>query len=140
MKLFTYMDHLNGTCKAHEIDQPWEPRWTSSDASLGLCDPDMVGQPKDAPPGDQQSDEDLQMSDDMFEHEMAAYRRNPQEYKARNPPALVVKLLAVAEDRAQKQKEQERQRKRKADYKTMNSEELQRALLQKLGLIPADED
>lgn len=46
MKLFTYMDHLNGTCKAHEIDQPWEPRWTSSDVSLGLCDDEMVGTPK----------------------------------------------------------------------------------------------
>ena len=114
--------------------------FTYDDYVAGNCQRQQVGQPKDAPPGDQQSDEDLQMSDDMFEHEMAAYRRNPQEYKARNPPALVVKLLAVAEDRAQKQKEQERQRKRKADYKTMNAEELQRALLQKLGLIPPDED
>ena len=68
MKLFTYMDHLNGTCKAHEIDQPWEPRWTSSDASLGLCDPDMVGQPKQSS-GDQSPDNPEQSPDNLSDDE-----------------------------------------------------------------------
>lgn len=58
MKLFTYMDHLAGTCKAHEIDMPWESRWTPSDVSLGLCDAEMVGQPKQS--GDQQQLPDQQ--------------------------------------------------------------------------------
>ena len=61
MKLFTYMDHLNGTCKSHEIDQPWEPRWSNSDLSLGLCSESEVGTKKPAPEQspDQQPEQSL---------------------------------------------------------------------------------
>jgi hypothetical protein len=81
--------------------------WTKHDYEQGWCRIDQIGKAMDAGDADQQqspadqqpAEPDQLLSDDMFEHEFAEYRRNPTEYKARNPPALTVKLLATAEDR-----------------------------------------
>lgn len=84
--------------------------WTTEDARKGLCELEDVGEerpteriPEPEPEPNQEqspeSDQDELLSDDMFDHEFAEYLRNKSEYKARNPPALVVKLLATCEER-----------------------------------------
>ncbi len=83
--------------------------WTTEDARRGLCELEDVGEerpteriPEPEPEPNQESDQDELLSDDVFDHEFAEYLHNRTEYKARNPPALVVKLLATCEERRQR--------------------------------------
>lgn len=55
MRLFTYMDYVNGACVATEIDTPWQARWSKTDLASGLCETPMVGQSKQ-PTGEQPED------------------------------------------------------------------------------------
>jgi len=85
--------------------------WTTEDARRGLCELEDVGEerpteriPEPEPEETAEPDnvEIELLSDDVFDHEFAEYLRNRTEYKARNPPALVVKLLATCEERRQR--------------------------------------
>lgn len=83
--------------------------WNNEDAFKGLCQLEDVGEerPVERVPEPEQASEPIEpeqvvpdiLPDDMFEHEFEAYRRDPTGYKSRNPPALVVKLLATCEER-----------------------------------------
>jgi hypothetical protein len=135
MKLFTYMDHLHGTCKAHEIDTPWEPRWTSSDAALGLCDSTMVGTPKQSDQPEQSDDQlpDLENAS-IFERELASYKKDPDSYKRQNAPAVIVKLLEV--DRQHRLQAAQDARERDKPVADMSNEEIERKLVASLADAP----
>ena len=71
----------------------------------------------------------------MFEHEMALYREDPETYKARTPPAFLVKLMAVDEERRQRAiAEQREAARKKADLSTLSSAEIEQQILAALGI------
>ena len=72
--------------------------WSFADYRNGLCPLDLVGAPKSLQPEDEEEDSQP-MPPGMFEREFALYTRDQERYKNSNPPALVVKLLAVDEER-----------------------------------------
>jgi hypothetical protein len=116
--------------------------WTTADALNGLCEFEDVGDERAttrvAAP-EQLPEEQLPDLGDasIFERELAAYRRDPDLYKARNPPPLVVKLLEV--ERQQRQQAAAEARERLKPIPAMSNHELQQKILPALATLPAVE-
>lgn len=135
MQVFTENDATLRRCRQNEIGMPWEDRFSVEDYLNGMCTSEQVGQSKEQLPTPDMPEPDQEQLPDMpdfvFDREMADYRRNPAEYKARNPPALVVKLLAVDEDRRTRKIQNEKPKR----PETMSNAELVEAITPELNAI-----
>jgi hypothetical protein len=109
VRLFNEIDKHEARCTVSEVGEPWEDRWGIPDLQAGLCIPLALGKRKvqygfqaSQQSAGEQLPEDDQIEDIpgfAFEKEIAAYRANPEAYKAMTPPGVVVKVLAIDEDR-----------------------------------------
>ena len=106
---WTNTDYRNGWCTSEQIGQP-----VGSDARIPEQSPEQPDQPE--------------MSEHMFEVEMAAYKKDPLTYKARTAPGVVTKLFEVAERRRLESLERERVARVKP-IEEMNAHELHAALV-----------
>lgn len=111
-RTFSECDHILRICKKTEIGQPWQDRWSINDFLANDCAEHQVGKSKtEQSPEQPEPEEDIpDLPGIVFDREMAAYRRDPDAYKARTAPGVLVKLLAMDEDRRQEHRQVERKR------------------------------
>lgn len=124
MQVFTENDATLRCCRQNEIGMPWEDRFSIEDYLNGICLEGQVGKPKQSP----EEPDQPEMSEDMFEREMAAYKQDPAAYKARTPPGVTTKLFEIAERRRLESLERERVARVKP-IEEMNAHELHAALV-----------
>jgi hypothetical protein len=105
---------------------------------MGACSYADVGlvKPGAEPAIDLEADE---WGDDVFARELAEYRRDPETFKARNPPAVVTKLLELSDRRRAEQIAAKAAK--DLPVQELPTEELQRRLLASLTVsepVPLD--
>lgn len=103
--LFTEEDRILRRCARSEVGEQWEDRFSVDDYANGLCSEAQVGRSKYAPDihaADPLST-DVEWTDDVYAAELAAYRRDPDNYR-RSSGSSLNKLIELSErNKAQRQ-------------------------------------
>ena len=137
MRTFELMDYEFCRCTKDEIGQAWEPRWGRDDAAARRCETIQIGKRRldipwaheDEEQSEEQSDEEIDMaSTDVFERELAAYLRNPEQYAVKK----AAQIPRLREEQRRRQQEAKEKELKKMDFASMSTHDLRVWLAERL--------